>query len=129
MPIITAWATLFCGLFFMALTWQVVRARRASGVSLGAGDDKLLMRRMRGQSNAAEQMPITLVALLMAELVGGSTLILGLFALIFCAGRAVHGYGFGWLAHSMPLRMGGMIASFTGTGTILLYLLVVLISS
>lgn len=109
------------------MTWQVIAARRASGVALGDGEDKILLRRMRGQANAAEQMPMTLMALLAAELIGGSTFLLGLFALIFCAGRAAHGYGFGWLEHSVPLRMYGMLASISGSALVLIYLFITLL--
>lgn len=128
MPIISAWAILFCGLLFLGLTWQVIGARRASGVSLGDGGDELLLRRMRGQGNAAEQMPMTLLALVAAELIGGSTFVLGLFAVIFCAGRGAHGFGFGWLERSVPLRMFGMLASISGSALILLYLLYALLT-
>ena len=77
---------------FFALTFRVIQARRSSGVSLGDGGDEILLRRIRGQANAAEQMPLTLLALLLAEMIGGSTLLLGLIALLFCAGRVAHGY-------------------------------------
>ena len=127
-PVITGWATLVCGLLFFALTFRVIAARRASGVSLGDGGDKLVMRRMRGQANAAEQMPLTLIALLIAELIGGSTVVLGLLAFVFCMGRLLHGIGFGWLEHSPPLRMAGMATSALGTIATLLYLAFVLIT-
>jgi len=122
MPIITGWATLFCATLFIALTFRVIAARRASGVAMGDGGDETLLRRMRGQANAAEQMPITLIALLVTEISAGSGWLLGLFALIFCAGRLAHGIAFGWMMHNMPLRVSGMIASTSGTGLILIHL-------
>lgn len=127
-PVITGWATLVCGLMFFALTFRVIAARRASGVALGDGGDKLVMRRMRGQANAAEQMPLTLIALLLAELIGGSTFLLGLLALVFCAGRVIHGIGFGWMDHSPPLRMAGMATSALSTLATLLYLAAMLLT-
>lgn len=128
MPIITAWATLICGTMFLALTVRVIQARRSSGVSLGDGGDTILLRRMRGQGNAAEQMPIGLLIILMAELVGGTTLVLGLLAALFCAGRVVHAIGFGWLKHSLIARVGGMATSLVGTIALLIYLAIVLLS-
>jgi uncharacterized membrane protein YecN with MAPEG domain len=63
----------------------------------------------------------------MAELVGGTTLVLGLIAALFCAGRVVHGIGFGWLKHSPKGRVGGMAASLMGTIVLLIYLAAVLV--
>lgn len=124
MPIITAWAVVICGLFFMAMTFQVIAARRSSGVALGDGDNAILQRRMRGQANAAEQMPLTLLALGCAELLESPTWLLGLFALVFVAGRLAHGYAFCWLEHTPKLRVYGMMASVTGSFGILGTLLV-----
>jgi uncharacterized membrane protein YecN with MAPEG domain len=129
MPIITGWAVLICGAFFVMLTFRVIGGRRSGKVSLGDGGDKVLERRIRGQGNAAEQMPIALIALLAAELIGGSTVTLALSAAIFCIGRIVHGVGFGWFDHSPKLRMGGMLMSLIGTIVILMNLAFALLSS
>ena len=115
MPLISAWSILFCAALFMFLTAQVIRARRASGVGLGDGGDKTLHRRIRGQANAAEQMPITLLALMMAELIGGASVGLFLAAALFLGGRLAHGICFGVLDHSQPLRFWGMLASLIGS--------------
>lgn len=128
MPIITAWTVAICGLFFMAMTFQVIGARRSSGVALGDGDNALLQRRMRGQANAAEQMPMTLLALGCAELLGGWPWLLVLLAAVCTAGRLAHGYGFGWLEHTPKLRFYGMVASVTGSFGIMGTLLVLLLS-
>ena len=126
MPLITAWATLVCGLLCVALTFRVIDARRASGVSLGDGGDEVLLRRMRGQGNANEQIPITLIALLVAEMVSGGGWLLAIFAALFCAGRLAHGIAFGWTLHNQPLRFFGTIASLLGSLAILGYLVVYL---
>lgn len=127
MPIITAWAVAICGLFFMALTFRVIAVRRSSGVAMGDGDDALLQRRMRGQANAAEQMPLTLLALGCAELLGGWPWLIALLAAVFTTGRLAHGYGFGWLEHTPKLRVYGMVASVTGSFGIFGTLLVLVI--
>ena len=119
MPLISAWSILFCCALFMFLTAQVVRARRASGVALGDGGDKTLLRRIRGQANAAEQMPITLLALAMAELIGGTSILLFLAAALFLGGRLAHGICFGLLDHSPRLRFWGMLASLIGSLSIM----------
>lgn len=127
MPIITAWATLFCGALFLAMTWQVIGARRSQGVSIGDGGDKLVTRRMRGQANAAEQMPMTLLALAAAEMMGGNGWLLAGLAALFCAARLAHGICFCWMTHSFPLRFYGMASSLLATGLILVYLATLLL--
>ena len=123
MPIITAIAAAICGILHYTLTVQVIRARRSEGVSLGDGGSTLLERRIRGQANASEQMPLALIALLCAELLAGPGVILGLSAAVFCLGRVLHGVAFGWMVHS-KLRIVGMALSLTGSAMILIYLVV-----
>lgn len=127
MPIITAWTVLVCGAFYLLQTVQVIRARRSAGVSLGTGGDALLERRMRGQANAAEQMPLTLLALLCAELLGATPWALAPLAALFVGARIAHGYAFGWMEHSGPLRMFGMAGTLTAAGGLLIVLLVSLL--
>ncbi|KMW56331.1 glutathione S-transfersae-related protein [Candidatus Rhodobacter oscarellae] len=122
MPLITAWAALICGTFFMFQTLQVIRARGSAGVSLGDGGDKLLMRRMRGQANAAEQMPLTLIAMGLAEMLGAPGWALLPLAAVFTVSRLAHGYAFGWLEHNRPLRFYGMAGSAFSTFCILILL-------
>ena len=127
MPIITAWTVLICVTFYMFLTLQVIKARRIFGVSVGDGGDQMLLRRMRGQANAAEQMPLTLLALLMAEMMGGATVVLIILAATFTASRVAHGIAFGWLEHSFPLRFFGMLGSSMASLATLAYLALILI--
>lgn len=129
MPIITGWAALICATFYMFQTLQVIKARQKSGVSVGDGGDKLLIRRMRGQANAAEQMPLTLLALFLAEMLGGVAWILIPLAAVFTLARLSHGYAFGWLEHSFPLRFYGMLFSSISSLAILAYLAVLLIGA
>ncbi|MGB0799013.1 MAG: MAPEG family protein, partial [Planktomarina sp.] len=100
MLIVSGWTVLICAAFYMALTRQVIAARHSQGVSLGDGGDQLMLRRIRGQANAAEQMPITLIALICAELLGANGLILAVCAALFVIGRLMHGIAFGWMTHS-----------------------------
>ncbi|WP_147125634.1 MAPEG family protein [Shimia ponticola] len=126
MPIITAWAALFCGALFFALTVRVIMGRRSSKVSLGDGGDPMLERRIRGQGNAAEQMPITLIPLFAAELAGAPVWLVALSAFVFCVGRLMHGIAFGWMTFS-PMRLYGFALSLLGTLGALLSLAVALV--
>ena len=58
---ITAIYAALLGLLFLALSVNVVRTRRATRVSLGAGDHPLLERRIRAHGNFAEYTPIALI--------------------------------------------------------------------
>ena len=122
MPIITAWTVFFCAIFYMFLTLRVIRARGEAGVSLGDGGDAKLLRRMRGQANANEHMPLTLLALGLAELMGGEALVLVPLAILFTLSRVAHGVALGWLNHSRTLRFWGMFIGSLTTMTILGYL-------
>lgn len=127
MPVIFGWSALFCAALFFALTLQVIRGRRSASVSLGDGGDPMLTRRIRGQANAAEQMPMTLLPLLAAEMLGGSSILLAVFAAMFCVGRLGHGIAFGWMSYS-TMRMYGFALSGLGTLGILGCLFIVLIT-
>jgi len=127
MPIVTAWTALFCGVLFFALTVRVILGRRDTNISLGDGGDPMMERRIRGQGNAAEQMPMTLIPMMAAELMGAPTGLLIVSAILFCVGRLMHGITFGWLKHS-PMRIYGFGISLLGTLGVLAGLAVALIT-
>lgn len=126
MPIITAWTALFCGVLFFALTVRVILGRRNTKISLGDGGNKMMERRIRGQGNASEQMPMTLIAMMAAELLGAPASLLIASAVVFCVGRLMHGITFGWLTHS-PMRIVGFAMSLLGTLGVLASLAIALI--
>ena len=83
-----------------------------------AGDEKRSLEpAIRGHSNFAEYTPIMLVLMLIAEQSGASATLLHICGVMFLVGRLVHGFCFGFLAHSMPLRIGGMVLTLTALGS------------
>ena len=60
-PIITALYAGLAGLIYVWLTLAVVRHRRGKRISHGDGDDAKVAKSIRGQGNAAEQMPMILI--------------------------------------------------------------------
>lgn len=112
MPIVIT--PIFVGLFVIAqvpLTWIVGLRRVQTGIRFCGGDDEILLRRMRAHGNYTETVPITLLAMGCAELLGmpGTALWAGGFLLV--VGRIAHaveilrtGWGTG--------RSGGMILTF-----------------
>lgn len=99
------------GLIFIGLSAMTIRERRIASVSLGAGDNEMLLRRIRAHANFAEYVPIALI------LMGGSTLALTPVWLIHVCGVALIT---GRLLHARAiykrngvLRTAGMAATLT----------------
>ncbi|RCS22205.1 hypothetical protein DUT91_19655 [Phyllobacterium salinisoli] len=112
MPIIIT--PIFVGLFVIAqvpLTWIVGMRRVQTGIRfLGGGDDTLL-RRMRAHGNYTETVPIALLAMGCAEVLGMPSAALWSGGALLVAGRIAHatqilrtGWGLG--------RSVGMVLTF-----------------
>lgn len=79
------------------LLWFIVatsRLRRRYKVWIGNGGVAHLERVMRGQANAIENMPMTLLLLLVAALLDTPVLALHLLGIGFTAGRILHAWHF-----------------------------------
>ncbi len=100
------------GLLFIVLSGRVIVQRRSEGVSVGDGDNKGLIKRMRVQANCAEYAPFGLLLLAMSELQGAPGWVVHLLGLTLLAGRLMHAYGFGSTPQIMPLRKMGMVLTF-----------------
>ncbi len=123
---VTAWTTALSALLFLALTWAVIAKRRRLGIVLGDGDDRATTKRIRGQANAAEQIPITLIVLAMAELYGAPMWELAIAAALFLLGRAMHGAYFAFHGLHWRLRAYGMLATLVAQAVLIALLLVAL---
>lgn len=99
-------------LLYLALSYNVILARRSRKVSVGDGDDKLVRKRMRTQANCAEYGPIAIVLLLLAEMQGMPGWLLHLLGVMLLAGRLSHAYGFGSTPQVVPFRKIGMYLTF-----------------
>jgi uncharacterized protein len=105
---------IFVGLFVIAqvpLTWIVGMRRYQTGIRFLGGDDDILLRRMRAHGNHTETVPIALIAMGCAELLGMPGAALWTGGLLLVTGRTAHaveilhtGWGIG--------RPGGMILTF-----------------
>ena len=81
------------GLLLMVLSWRVVVARRAAGVSLGIGDDAALQRAVRAHGNFVEYVPLGLLLLLLGELAAVWPWSLHLLGGMLLLGRLLHAWG------------------------------------
>lgn len=101
-----------CALIFVFLSVRVIQHRRDHSVSLGDGDDKVLLRRIRGHANCAEYAPIGVILLLLAELQGMAPLWLHLLGAMLVLGRGLHAWAFSADRPNVPGRVGGMVLTF-----------------
>ena len=107
-PIYAGLATLV----FVALSFRVIAQRRASGVTLGDGDDRLLRRRLRVHGNFAEYVPLALLLMALAELQDAAAWLLNLIGLALIAGRLIHAWGVSREPEEIRLRVLGMSLTF-----------------
>ncbi len=79
------------------------KLRRKHRVAIGDGGIEHLTRIMRGHANAIENMPMTLLMLLIAALIGTPLFVLHILGLVFTIGRAIHAWYF--IAEDAPIKV------------------------
>lgn len=99
------------GLLFVPMTLRAGLYRVKHKINIGDGGDPELLRRIRGQANFIESVPLALLLLLLMELTGAATLWLHTLGLLLLAGRIAHYLGLTGLGPFM-LRPIGMVATF-----------------
>ncbi|MBX3704218.1 MAG: MAPEG family protein [Steroidobacteraceae bacterium] len=92
-----------CGLLLIALSAQVVLARRRYRVGLGAGNEAGMEQAMRVQANFAEYVPLAVVLLVLAELSGLPEAAVHVAGIALLASRVMHAWG---LSHSAGRSFG-----------------------
>lgn len=98
------------GLFFIAITLRVGLYRVKTNILIGDGNDAEMVRRMRGQANFVETVPIALILLVMMELnYASATWMHSLCGLLLVA-RVLHYIGLTELG-PMACRVVGMFGT------------------
>lgn len=90
-------AGLYAGLCTLIMFWlanAIGTLRRAHLIAVGDGGNKHLAKIMRGQANAAENMPLFLIMLVIGALAGLPAIAVHALGLAFVAGRALHAWHF-----------------------------------
>lgn len=87
---------------------RIVRIRLRDQVSIGDGGNPALAARMRAHLNFAEYTPIVLILVAGIELVRGTSLFLGIVALIYLVGRIAHAIG---MDGAMKARQFGTVTT------------------
>ncbi len=98
------------GLLFLVFTARVGIYRFKTKIAIGTGDDPEMLRRMRGQANFVETVPISLIVFITMELLGATDTWLHVLCLSLVTGRIVHYLGICGFASSL-LRPIGMAAT------------------
>ena len=108
--IVTPFYTGLLALFFFALSMRVVQVR--GRVSLGDGGDPVVLRRMRGQANFAEYVPLILLMMAFLELRHVGSLWLHAIGVTLVIGRVLHGVAFAFTAKWWFGRFFGTVLTF-----------------
>jgi uncharacterized protein len=108
MPITTLYAGALA-LVLLILSVRVIQARGATKVFIGDGGNELMIRRMRGQANFVEYVPMALILLGLLEYRGMAAWLLHALGATLLVARLVHGYAFSFSAHFPPGRFAGAL--------------------
>ncbi|NDW05468.1 glutathione S-transferase [Jiella sp. 40Bstr34] len=106
---------IYAGLNGAVLFWLAVqtgRIRQREKVFMGDGGNPRMIRVMRGHANAIEFIPITLIAMTLAALLGTSAPIIHVLGILLTVGRVLHGLHFAAADAPMWQRMAGTGLSF-----------------
>ncbi|MEH3144846.1 MAG: MAPEG family protein [Methylobacterium frigidaeris] len=113
-PATTAICAALLTLVFLVLSAWVMARRLSSDVLHGAGDDEVLLKRMRSHANFAEYVPLALLLVALLEAHGASRgLVQGLLGLLLI-GRLLHPFGMIAARNSVRqyvCRGGGILAT------------------
>ena len=95
-------------LVLLGLAVRVSWVRRARGINLGDGGAPDLQRAIRAHANAAENLPLALILLLVVELAGAAAWLLHGAGAALVIGRVLHGWGLNRSAGASFGRVAGM---------------------
>ena len=92
-PTITALYGALNAILNIILANQVSNVRRKEGVTLGHGESKALLVASRIHANNAEFVPLAIVMMLIAELMGGASPVLHVYGGLLLLARLSHAVG------------------------------------
>jgi uncharacterized protein len=113
LPIVTMLYAALVGFLLVALALNVVRFRLGRGVGLGFGPEGLLEQPVRVHANFAENAPVFLILLLLAELAGLASDWLHAAGIVFIVARLLHVLGLSTHRGRSPGRFLGSLGTWT----------------
>ncbi len=93
------------------LAQLVIRARGKTTIALGDGGDARLLEASRRQMNFVENVPMTVLLMMMAEGGGASAMQLHIAGAVLVIARVLHPFGIQIDRAAHPLRIGGAVAT------------------
>ena len=103
-------------LLLLVISIRVTQARGQEKVYMGDGGNALVLRRMRGQANFVEYVPITLLLVGFLEMRGAPAWELHALLGTLLFARLLHAYTFSFATFFMPGRVGGATLSWVVMG-------------
>jgi len=107
--------TALLGLLLIALSVNVVLARRKYRVGIGVGSEEGMQQAVRVQANFAEYVPFAVILLILAELTDLPGVALHTAGIVLVTSRVLHAWG---LSHS-PGRTFGRFYGTAGTWVVI----------
>jgi uncharacterized membrane protein YecN with MAPEG domain len=123
LPAVTMLYAAVLGILLVLLALNVVRMRLGRHVGLGIGNDGSLEQPVRVHGNFAENAPMFVVLLLLAELAGLGTTWLHTAGAVFVVSRLLHAFGLHSQRGRSPGRFLGSLGSWTTILALSAYLL------
>jgi len=120
----TTLAAVLNGALLVAMTLSIALHRRHSQISIGDGGDKHFAKRQRGHANGAEQIPIALILLALAEVQGASTSLLWVVVTCLTVGRYFHAVQFFVKGAPFILRPVGVVLTLFAQAAAMVWLAV-----
>lgn len=100
-------------LLFVALSVRTLLLRRRLGIDIGDAGNESLLRATRAHGNFAEYVPLALLLVFMAELLGAAPVIVHGACASLVAGRLSHAFGVSRTPENHAYRVFGMAMTFT----------------
>lgn len=110
-PITLVYAGLL-GIFLIVLGGYVVRTRIRERISIGDNGNPAMLAAIRVHANAAENIPVAVLLLMLLELNGGSALALHAYGVALLAGRLLHAFGLSRKKSVNRWRQLGMVLTW-----------------
>jgi len=106
-PLITGFYAGILGLILAFLTGRVIVTRTRERVSLLDGGNPRLTVAIRQQANFAELVPLALILILIAEVLGSSIYLIHLLGIVLVLARLIHPFGIRIDKGDTPARVVG----------------------
>jgi uncharacterized protein len=103
-------------LVLLVLSVRVIQARGSTKVFMGDGGNELMIRRMRGQGNFVEYVPMALILLGLLEYRGTAPWLLHALGATLLVARLLHGYTFAFATHFPAGRFLGTLGTQLAVG-------------